>query len=244
MGVYLAIDQGNTRTKAGIFRNDRLVRKLVMDSNDFRPIQALLNRYRFDGIIFSSVTKPRKSHIDALRKASRLIIFGPDTPVPVNNRYKTPATLGSDRLAAAIGGASLFPGKNVLVIDAGTCIKYDFVDKGGKYLGGSICPGLSMRLQILHEATERLPLMTPADQRTFIGNDTRTSMLTGTVVAAALEAEGFVRSYRKKFGSLRLVITGGDAKRLARHLNLSIFAAPDLVLIGLNSVLRHVLSKN
>lgn len=242
MGYLFAIDQGNTRIKAGVFKGHRLLRRLVVDSKDVRKILSLTDQYPPEAVIISSVASTPKALLSGLRKKSRVILFGPDTPLPIRNNYKTPLTLGSDRLAAAVGAAAIFPRKNTLVIDAGTCIKYDFIDRTGTYLGGSIAPGISMRLNVLHEDTDRLPLVKPARVRSLTGNDTRSSILTGTVLAAALEAEGFVERYRKRYGKLQVVLTGGDADRLSGHLNLSIFAAPDLVLTGLHQILVHVLS--
>jgi type III pantothenate kinase len=241
MDGLLAIDQGNTRLKAGIFHRDRLVRKDVFLRPSARSLTGFIGDFPVSGIIVSSVGKPPEHLLKTLQKIAPLTNFSSAVSSPIINRYKTPETLGADRLAAVVGAASLFPKRNILVIDAGTCITYDFHHKTRGYLGGSITPGISLRLKSLHEGTRRLPLVKLEATRTFTGNDTRTSILTGCLDGAAMEANGFVSAYRKKYGPLTVVLTGGDAPLLSKRFNFSIFDAPDLVLYGLNATLRYVL---
>lgn len=239
MGKLLTIDVGNTRAKAGVFSGGKLLRRLIFDRTAPEVLGTLFSRYTIEAALLSSVADDAKKLEQFVRKHTSLHILDRSTRIPLRNSYKTPATLGSDRLACAIGAATIFPRKNVLAIDAGTCIKYDLVDRSGNYQGGSISPGIAMRLTSLHEHTGKLPLVAPEAVHKYIGKDTKTSILTGVILGAAFELEGFVSRYRKDFPGLKVVLTGGDAGRLAKHLNFSIFAAPDLVLVGLNSILRH-----
>jgi type III pantothenate kinase len=243
MAYFLVIDQGNTRMKAGLFQGNRLIRKTVFSKAGLAPLKRLAGRHPISAILVSSVGMPTKSLHSQLSGIAPVTVLSSDTALPIKNGYKTPNSLGSDRIAAAAGAAVLFPAANVLVIDAGTCIKYDFLHGKKGFLGGSIAPGLSLRLKSLHSETARLPDLKPTGRAVLTGKDTPSSMLSGCVFAAALEAEGFVKAYRKQYKRIRVVLTGGDAPYLSKHLNFSIFAAPDLVLYGLNSILQHDLSQ-
>lgn len=243
MGYYLVIDQGNTLLKAGLFRGDRLLRTAVFEKPSYPSVRKFIRDIRPDGVLLSTVGKTPFAFVKALRALAPLTVLTKETPVPIRIRYKSPETLGSDRLAAAVGAHAVFPDRHVLVIDAGTCIKYDFIHKRSGYIGGSIAPGIALRLKVLHQATNKLPLVKAESFSSFVGNDTRTSILTGCITAAAFEAEGFIRHYRKKYGSVTVVLTGGDARILSKQLNFSIFAAPHLVLTGLNTILQHALSQ-
>ncbi len=170
-----------------------------------------------------------------LLKTKNLINFS--KKLPIKNRYKS-ATLGSDRLANAVAGAFLFPSRNVLIIDTGTCIKYDFVNAKGEYLGGSISPGMDMRFRAMNKFTGKLPLTGFSEIKDLIGNTTVSAMQTGVEIGITEEIKGFVAQYRKRFKNLKIILTGGDAYRFANDLNLSIFAAADLVNIGLNEIIR------
>jgi type III pantothenate kinase len=163
----------------------------------------------------------------------------------INNHYRTPDTLGADRLAAVIGAKTLFPGKNNLVISGGTCITYDWVDAGGNYFGGSISPGLNMRYKALNYYTDGLPLIN-AD-KSFdgeYGNDTASAIRSGVQNGIKYELMGFIESYKKEGDELNIVLSGGDSIFFDTLLKNSIFAPcvkiePLLVLKGLNAVLYH-----
>src|SRR5690606_709080 len=161
------------------------------------------------------------------------------------NHYKTPQTLGLDRFAGVIGAAALYPEQNSLVIDAGTCITYDRIDKNRNYDGGGISPGLSMRFQAMHELTEKLPLIAPdLHFMEKIGTDTRSSLLAGAQQGLINEALGFINDYELRFEALQIILCGGDFKFFDTRLKNSIFAhsvkvEPHLVLIGLNEVIHQ-----
>ena len=163
------------------------------------------------------------------------------TPLPIKLDYKTPETLGADRIADACGAVSLHPGEACLVIDAGTCITVDFVDAAGVYHGGAIMPGLQMNLQALHTFTAKLPLidLEGVEKAPVLGRSTEESILAGTLGATLLALAGFVTLYKEKSPDLRVILTGGDAERLMalgvggwEHM-------PHLTLIGLNEILIY-----
>jgi type III pantothenate kinase len=148
-----------------------------------------------------------------------------------------------DRLAAVAGAHELYPHQNMLVIDAGSCITYDIVDRHGNYFGGNISPGLRMKLKALNTFTAKLPLIELHDPESFIGIDTASSILSGVVFGTVSEIEGLISLYRKKFADLQVILCGGDAAFFESKIKQHIFVVPQLVLIGLNSILEHNVSK-
>lgn len=165
------------------------------------------------------------------------------TKLPLKNRYKTPGTLGKDRLATAVGANYLFPSRNVLAIDAGTCIKYDFVNSKNEYLGGAISPGLDMRFKALHHFTAHLPQLKKMKTANvnLIGRTTRDSILSGVQNGAIAEISGMIKCYQDKYENVHVILTGGDSvfiRTLVSEKN-RIFAAPDLTLLGLNVILNY-----
>jgi type III pantothenate kinase len=159
--------------------------------------------------------------------------------MPLKILYKTPATLGVDRLAAACGARALFPLQHCLTIDAGTCVTFDFIDMDGNYYGGAISPGMNMRFQALHTFTARLPLVSPAGEANLIGDSTESSIRSGVINGLAAEIDGIIHQYQLKFEGLRAILCGGDALFFENKLKASIFASPELVLVGLNSILIY-----
>ena len=127
---------------------------------------------------------------------------------------------------------------NVLAIQAGSCLVTDLVTAKGDYLGGTIAPGLRMRLRALEHFTARLPLLEPTPVDYLVGDTTEKSILSGVVNGLVGEIEGMICRYQAQFSPLKVVLTGGDAPLLSNSLKNSIFAAPNLVLLGLYKILR------
>ncbi len=168
-----------------------------------------------------------------------MIEFTPQTPIPLKNHYKSAATLGADRLAASIGAFTLHPNNNVLVIDAGTCVKCNFTNSKNEFLGGSISPGLAMRLRSLQHYTGKLPLVNFDDSfDKVIGQTTEESILSGVINGIAYEIDSFINDYKKNYPDLITILTGGDSAYFVKRLKNSIFAEPELVLMGLNTTLE------
>jgi type III pantothenate kinase len=155
------------------------------------------------------------------------------------NKYDSPETLGKDRLAAAVAGNHLFPNQNVLVIDAGTCIKYDFINAQAEYLGGAISPGLQMRFNALHIFTEKLPLIELTVFKTLIGKNTTDSLLSGVINGTLSEIDGIIDQYREIYPEIQIVLSGGDAEYLVGKLKKGIFAVSNIVLQGLKIILDY-----
>jgi type III pantothenate kinase len=239
----LCIDIGNTQTKVAVMDAEHNILQFkTYEKVKFQHLKKIIQTYRLKNAILSTVGEHRPRLLERLSKIlDTFILLSPETPIPIENAYLSPETLGKDRLAAAIGGWALFPNRNVLVVDAGTCIKYDFVRADAVYLGGSISPGLRMRYRALYEFTARLPHLDPSPTPLeLVGKNTRSAMQTGVEHGILYEIEGFISAYRQTYaGDFQLILTGGDAKFLENRLQTHIFASPNLVLIGLNQILRH-----
>jgi type III pantothenate kinase len=198
-----------------------------------------LYNHPVENIILSSVGHVPDGLIEALKQENTLLVLDENTPIPVENRYMTPATLGRDRLAAVVGAWELFPQKNILVIDAGTCITYDLLLAPGIYLGGNIAPGMGMRLQAMHVFTANLPEAPRPQDFMLIGNSTESALQNGGQWGAILETEGLIARCEEVYGELTLIATGGDAEHFEKNLKRKIFVNPNLVLIGLNKILNY-----
>jgi type III pantothenate kinase len=240
--MNLSLDIGNTRTKIGLFRENILVEQAIWTDWTLDELFRYGNDAGADNVLFSSVAEHDPDQLRQMRRVfARAYELTHHTPLPFRNAYGTPETLGKDRLAAAAGAHALFPGRNCLVVDCGTCIKYDLMLAEGVYRGGNIAPGLTMRARAMHDYTARLPLVPlemPADA---VGNSTLTALQNGALRGAELEVEGFVRLFEQTWPDVAVILTGGDAPLLLPHLDLpNKHHEPALVLYGLNHILRHL----
>ncbi len=238
--MNLIIDIGNTRTKLGIFGKGKLLRKAVFETGwGVNALKAFIADRPVESAAVSTVAGLDKNIEHYLAGLKYYLKLTAATPLPLKNNYKSPETLGNDRLAAVAGAHFLFPGKACLAIDAGTCITYDFISAKGVYEGGNITPGINMRLKAMHTFTSGLPLVPLKKTNSSVGKDTRTSILTGALQGALLEMEGFIKHYEAAFGTLTAILTGGDADYFANKMKSEIFVNPNLVLIGLNQILNY-----
>lgn len=236
----LIIDLGNTLQKLAVFEGKQLVYKETFQKLPPETLAGFITQHGpFDGIIQSSVVIHTRELEEILARAGKFILLTDQTPLPFSNQYLTPKTLGKDRIAAVAGARTLFPGRNCLVIDAGTCITYDLVTAEGNYLGGGISPGIRMRFKAMHTFTGKLPLIDQEEFDDLIGKTTQESILSGVYNGIMGEITHLAERYHEKFGDLAVVITGGDHHFLYNKLKISIFAAPDLVLLGLNEILDY-----
>ena len=257
----LCLDIGNTRIKAGVFAEqtpnygsaESPPNNTLCYSNAFAPDTAtdmlafVVEKYAVTAVMVSSVADERKL-CAYLHNDLHLPIYklNQQTPLPLNNRYATPHTLGKDRLAAVAGAHYLFPQRDVLVMDSGTCIKFDFIDRQGNYLGGSIAPGIAMQFQALQHFTQSLPCI-PFDTAApnpqlppLIGNNTRDALLSGVLHHSIAACKGMIDNYRRQTPNLNLLLTGGDAPFWQHMLtpNAALFV-PNLILYGLYHIFQY-----
>ncbi len=238
--MNLIIDIGNTRTKLGVFGKQKLLAKTTFEKGwTLKALQAFIGKRKIVNAALSTVAGIEGEIESFLKEKYFFINLSAATKIPIKNAYRSPKTLGKDRLAAVVGAWGLFPGKSCLVIDAGTCITYDFINAKGIYLGGSITPGINMRLKAMNAFTASLPLVERRKLTAPVGKDTVTSLRTGAQLGATLELEGFIRQYKERFGRLNVILTGGDANYFANKLKSKIFVNSNLVLVGLNQILNY-----
>ena len=238
--VKLIIDIGNTVAKLVAFSGSEPLEETRTSNETLAALPAFASKYAFKCGILSSV---RDITPEAERQLGQLRIpilrFSSTTPIPITNRYKTPGSLGSDRIAAAIGASSLKPDKDLLIIDAGTCITYEVIDAQGNYWGGNIAPGMQMRLHALHEHTARLPLVSAEGPVPGMGYDTETAIRSGVLRGMKYEIEGYIKSMRAKYPKLLVFLTGGDKINFDSKIKNIIFADKYIVPRGLNKILDY-----
>lgn len=236
--MNLIIDIGNNSAKFFLFSGEQIVLHTRRENTRFDVIDEWNRLYDIDKAIVSSVIADSCELQNELQKLQCPIVrFNSCTPLPLEINYRTPGTLGSDRLAAAVGAWNEATGRNLLVIDAGSAITIDFVSKDGKFNGGNIAPGIKMRLKALHEYTSRLPMVDKEGDTPTIGYDTETAIRSGVINGICHEIEGYINEFKQKYCELLVFLTGGDEKPLKNRIKNCIFADKYLVAKGLNRIL-------
>lgn len=243
--MLLAVDIGNTNIKAAVFEDTVLAEKFVFDKGSAsEEAEKIFQKYpQITHSILSSVGKQQESLFLILKEKTQLLEVDRDFKFPFQNNYATPATLGIDRMVLAAGAVLQFPKRSRLVIDAGTCITYDFVDSYGSYQGGAISPGLRLRYEGMHTFTAKLPLLYPEMPENFIGSSTAASMHSGVVNGLLYELEGFIAQYEQQYQDVTIILTGGDADFLAKRLKNTIFANSNFLLESLNFLYLYTIKK-
>jgi type III pantothenate kinase len=242
MPKTLCIDWGNTRVKAAVFNENNMVqeKKDFAAADASSAIDAIIANHKPASCILCSVTNESRQTEAALDQAfSNFLKLDANFRLPIINAYSSPETLGPDRLAMAVAAQAQYPDKNVLVVSLGTCVTYNFVQKNKAFRGGAISPGLRMRLKSMHEYTDKLPEINPDGEVLLLGYDTATSMRSGAIYGMASEIDGMVAAFESQYPDFNAVLTGGDGPLLANKLKSKIFADPDLLLKGLNLILKH-----
>lgn len=241
--MNLCIDQGNSRTKIALFKKDgRIVKNLLYKSFTSADVERLFSLYPITQSIVSSVANMDPAVINALNRLSKkFVLFDHLTPLPIKNCYQTPETLGHDRIAAAVGAAHLCPGQNLLIVDAGSAVTYDFVSAEQGYLGGNIAPGIKMRLTVLHQMTKKLPQV-EVEQNALtplFGKNTKEAIAAGVVRGVVFEVKGYMRALSEQGIDFVAFATGGHAPYILNGVKDGMRHEPNLVLIGLNKILEY-----
>ncbi|MBO7231507.1 MAG: type III pantothenate kinase [Bacteroidaceae bacterium] len=236
--MNLIADIGNNSAKFFLFNGEQILLHTRRGDASYGIISEWNEQFGIDKIIVSTVidlTEQQKEEFHTI--GCPVIWFNNDIPTPLSIEYATPHTLGSDRIAAAVGAWNEQPGNNMLVIDAGSAITIDFVDRQGRYKGGNIAPGVKMRLKALHEFTGRLPLVEKEGETPTFGYDTKTAIRSGVIKGICHEIDGYINEIREKYGNVLVFLTGGDEKTLKNSIKNRIFADKYLVAKGLNRIL-------
>ncbi|MCX7767921.1 MAG: type III pantothenate kinase [Flavobacteriales bacterium] len=238
--MRLAIDIGNSYVKWAILQGNQ-----VISLDVFEPAHLPVKIRNLDPLagntgIISTVKALHPSLIAALREKGQFLFLDSKTPIPIGNKYKSPETLGSDRIAVSVGGNAEFRNVDLLIVDCGTCLKLNFVNRLNEFVGGSISPGLKMRFKALNQYTDKLPLVSVRpDQRDFmlIGDNTENSIISGVVHGMVAEIDGIINRYKEIHPHVKVILTGGDAEFLAPRIKNPVFLKKNLVITGLAEIL-------
>ncbi len=237
--MKLILDFGNTLKKVALFKDDELLRLYTFENFDLEILEKICSEHpEIKSAIISSVINYPDEIDTFLKERFYFINLDHTTPIPVTNKYKTPNSLGKDRIAAVVAAASMYPESNVLVIDAGSCITFDFINAEKEYLGGAISPGINLRLKSLNSYTDKLPLLKAEKVDYLIGSNTPESILSGVINGIICEMNGIIGSYKENYEKLTIILGGGDYNYFDKRLKNNIFALPNIVLLGLNVILE------
>ena len=239
--MILVIDVGNTRIKGAVFEGAILLEIFVFTKIELQKnIENILKNFeKVSDLVVSSVGDVEKLSFLAFENVLNVHFISNTDPFPFQNKYATPQTLGIDRMVLAAGATLQFPNQNRLVIDAGTCVTYDFIDQDNNYLGGAITPGLRLRYESLHNYTAKLPLLALENPENLIGNSTSDSIHSGVVNGLVYEIDGFINEYRARYLNFIIILTGGDTDFLAKRLKNTIFANSNFLLESLNQTFQY-----
>lgn len=234
--LNLCIDQGNTRIKIAVFQGPELISSSIISQIQDIPAWLISNDFHVGHSIWSSSA----DEPSALEIPGKMTVLEPDTPLPVKIEYDNYKSLGNDRKANACAAMVIFPNKNCLVIDAGTCITYDLIRSDKTFIGGAISPGLEMRAKAMHRFTSRLPEIKAPFENLTSGNSTSSCLVSGILHGALLEAEGRIEELSQQLEDLHVLLCGGDASYFESGLKNPTFADSNLTLRGLNEILQFL----
>lgn len=241
--MILAIDIGNTRSKLALMDSEDPLGVLSLPHQELiEQIENLCSENKIDAIALCSVSTIDAKLLDKLASLGEIFQVSIDNKIPFSNNYKS-TTLGNDRIALVAGAMKISEtNEPLLIIDAGTCITYDYLDNKQTYQGGAISPGLSMRYKALHTFTAKLPLVEATNNPSTIGTTTIESIQSGVQNGIAMEIDSMIDSYLEKEPKLKVFLTGGDAPLLSKQLKNRFFAAPNLTLSGIYNL--YQINKN
>ena len=239
--MILTIDVGNTRIKYAVFQDNTLLEFKILPKENFRySIEKIINKFpNIKNLVISSVGKIEKSAFEPFLNQLKIQYISNNSKFPFQNNYATPETLGIDRMVLSAGAVLQFQNHNRLVIDAGTCVTYDFIDNNNIYHGGAISPGISLRYKSMHNYTEKLPLLSFEEPENLIGNSTHQSMHSGVINGLTFEIDGYIDTLKLEKENFIIILTGGDANFLAKRLKNTIFANSNFLLESLNNLYQY-----
>jgi len=245
--MKLIVDRGNTLIKLALFNHNELIESLSFQKLSGIQLNGVLDEFekkhaclgKIDRGLISTVVDDVDSIEAALKRRMTILRMEPTMPVPVKIEYQTINTLGTDRIALAVAGFKMFPNEDVLIVSAGTCITYEFISHDGVYQGGAISPGIGMRFKALNTFTGKLPLVSQIDEALLTGRSTEASIQSGVINGAKAEIRGMISQYESKYPSIKVILTGGDLKYFDKNSKSNIFAISNLILLGLNEILKY-----
>lgn len=239
--MLLAIDVGNTQIKGAVFEQNTIVYKEIINYSDWKNSlnKIIINFPKITDLVISSVGKLTEKDFLEFNALLTVVFISKQSRFPFKNLYASPETLGIDRMILASGAVLQYPNVNRLIIDAGTCITYDYVDANDNYLGGAISPGIRLRYESLHSYTAKLPLLSINAPKQLIGNSTEQSIHSGVINGVLMELDGFINFNLNRNDNFIIILTGGDADFLAERLKNTIFANSNFLLESLNQIFQY-----
>lgn len=232
----LCFDFGNTRLKMAFFQNAKLAEVIIIENDEIATIGPILEKFDAQKTILSSVINHNPEIETLLAKKTKFHKLNHLSNLPFTTPVGKPETIGADRLALTAAAVYFFPRQHNLVIGMGSCITYNFINADHEFLGGGISPGMEMRMKSLNQFTAKLPIVKPDGNVPLVGYDTVTNILSGVVMGMAKEIDGFIGTYKERYGNFNVHLTGGDLVYLAPHLKNQIFADPELIFKGLYAI--------
>jgi type III pantothenate kinase len=238
--MNLVVDIGNSKVKMCLFDNGEIIKQGLETVSSIQSILKFCGDYSIEKMIISDVTDTATelwSHFKSI--INTCIILNDSTKIPLENRYETPQTLGYDRIAAAVGAQELFPNQNCVIIDAGTAITIDFINQRNQFIGGNISPGLNTRFKSLHNYTNKLPLLESKETWSMLGNNTRNAIISGVQQGIVFELDGYIDYFKTQYGTISVVLTGGDAELFTKNIKSQVTIEPYLIFKGLNRIVDY-----
>ena|ERR1700761_8566688 len=236
MPTTLCFDFGNTRMKCAIFVDGQFTAERVLEDDSEGTLSHLIDQFHPEQSVLSSVIDHSPAFEALLEKKTRFHKLSAQSKLPITTPVGKPETIGADRLALVSAAATLFPGKNNLVIGLGSAITYNYINKYKEFIGGGISPGMEMRFKALNAFTAKLPLVKADWNFPLAGYDTRTNILSGVILGMAREIDGMIEAYEEKYDNINVLLNGGDSMYFTRHLKKKIFADPYLIYKGLYAI--------
>ena len=232
----ICFDFGNTRLKAALFQHSKLTEVIIIENESVAGIELLINKLNPQKAILSSVINHDPEIENLLASKTKFHKLSYLSKLPFTTPVGKPETIGADRLALSAAVVYFFPKQHNLVIGMGSCVTYNFINAEHEFLGGGISPGMEMRMKALNQFTAKLPIVKPDGNVPLIGYDTVTNILSGVVLGMTNEIDGFINTYKERYGNFNVHLTGGDLVYLAPHLKNQIFADPELIFKGLYAI--------
>ncbi|MFY7963569.1 MAG: type III pantothenate kinase [Chitinophagaceae bacterium] len=232
----LCLDFGNTRKKCAVFINNNIADIVVFNDDIMADLEKILIKYNPAKSILSSVINHSIAIEEILSKNTQFHKLNYQSKLPITTPVGKPETIGADRLAICSAAVAMFPKQHNLAIGLGSCITYNFINKFGEFLGGSISPGMQMRFKAMNDYTALLPIVKAEHQFPLVGYDTKTNLLSGVLYGLAKELDGIIDMYKEKYDKLNVIVTGGDAAFFSKHLNNKINFEPELIFKGLLAI--------
>ena len=235
--MNLTIDIGNTHTKLGFFDSLKLKTVLKFSITETIPWQSILDTHKITHSILCQVGNIQ-SDLKMLYNNTQCVEVNHNLKLPFTSDYDPFTNLGIDRVVGLAAAAYLFPRENVLIIDAGTCITYDFITAKAHHTGGVISPGLMMRYQAMHRFTNQLPKLEIQQPSYFPPTNTNQAMHHGVITSVIAEIEAIISRFETSISTFRIILTGGDAGFLSKRVKNGILADENFLAVGLNILLE------